>query len=116
MTPIFMVLLAFAARSSAPPPPPLPNAPWKAVAECSAAYYADASIPDLKRTRPLLDDLKDNGRRYAAEALAQQRKETGWGQERSRAFTKTYIMERTRLLALRTRPEVRAIIDACPKL
>ena len=116
MTPLFMILFALSARTAAPAPPPSPPAPWKAFAECSAAYYADAQIPDLQRTRLLKDGLKEAGRRYSARALSLREAEAGRGLDRSKAYTKSYILERTRLLALRARPEVRAIIDGCPKL
>ena len=113
---LFMILFALAARTSVPASPPPAAAPWKTYAECSAAYYADAQIIDLQRTRALKDGLMLNGRRYAARALTLGEADSGRDLDRSRAYTKSYILERTRLLALRTRPEVRAIIDACPKL
>lgn len=115
MQTLLLALLVSAAQAGASPPA-APQPAWKTYAECSAAHYADARVPDLKRTMPLKDQIMELGRRYSAEALSLRQTEAGVSKARAYAYTKSYIKERTRLLALRPRLDIKAVIDTCPAL
>jgi hypothetical protein len=110
-----LVLALFA--SAAPAASPAQAEPaWKIFADCSAAHYADAQVPLPKRTLAQKSAVMDLGKRYSAEALSRRQAETHETKARTYAYTKSYILERTRLMALSPRPAVKALIDTCPEL
>ena len=115
MTTLLLALLAGAVHAAPPPAPSGPLAEWKRFAECAAVHYADAQIIDLKRTAPMKARIMDLGRRYGSMATELRHTETGDPKDKAFAYTKSYILEQTRQLALRTRPDLQPIIDACPK-
>ena len=56
----------------------------------------------------------DLGRRYGSMATELRHTETGDPKDKAFAYTKSYIMQLTRQLALRTRPDLQPIIETCP--
>ncbi len=115
MTPLLLALLAGLAPAAAATSPAAPPAEWRRYAECAAVHYADAQIIDLTRTAPKKAAIMALGRRYGAAATELRGAETGAAKAKAVAYTKAYIMERTRLLSLQTRPDLQPIIAACPK-
>lgn len=114
MPPLLLALLAGAVHAHPAPTPTGAPAEWKRFAECAAAHYADADIIDLNRTAPKKAAIMDLGRRYGSMARALRHSETGDPKGKADAYTKAYIVELTRNLAQRTRPDLQPIIDACP--
>jgi hypothetical protein len=115
LTILLLVLFAGAVQPAPGPSVTGPTAEWKRYADCAAAHYADARIVDLKRTAPMKADIMDLGRRYGAVATQLRRTETGSSKEKAFEHAKAYIVERTRELSLRARPDLQPIFDACPK-
>ena len=109
MTTLLLALLAGAAPTAGT------AAEWRQFADCAAVHYADAQIIDLNRTAPMKARIMEVGRLYGMRAMELRHTETGDSRGKAFEYTKSYIMERTRLLALRTRPDLQPIIDACPK-
>ncbi len=93
-----------------------PEPLWMLYADCSAAHYADAQIIDLTRTAAQKRAILQLGRRYSAMATDQLRGGPGAHVDKAFEHTKAYILEKTRLLTLRARPDVRTAISRCPAL
>ena len=115
MTFLFLALLASLAPATPAPATAAQPAEWKRFADCAAVHYADARIIDLSRTAPMKARIMDLGRRYGSMATELRHTETGDPKGKAFEYTKSYIVERTRELALRTRPDLKSIIDTCPK-
>ncbi len=114
MTTLLLALLAGAVHAAPSPAAAAPAAEWRRFADCAAVHYADARIIDLNRTAPMKARIMDLGRRYGSVATELRHTETGNPKDKAFEYTKTYIMERTRMLALKSRPDLQPIIDACP--
>jgi len=107
---LLLALVASPAPTSAAQP-----AEWRRFADCAAVHYADAQIIDLNRTAPMKAQIMELGRRYGSMATELRHTETGDPKDKAFAYTKSYIMERTRLLALGARPDLQPMLAACPK-
>jgi hypothetical protein len=115
MLSLMLASLLAAPHAGAPITAIEPEPQWMLYADCSAAHYANAQIIDLNRTAAQKKAILQLGRRYSAVATDQLRGGPG-PHHVDKAFeqSKAYILEKTRLLALRTRPDVQAAIARCP--
>jgi len=95
---------------SAPKPPR-----WQVLADCAAAYEANARIADPDRPAAMIAQVSDVAADYmkAAEAAY-----PGGPKSRKAAHRRVaaQVAARTRAYATRPREAVEAVIDACPQV
>ena len=113
---LLFALIAGAPHTSTPSTALDPEPAWMLYADCSAAHYADAHLIDEKRTAAQKVTMMDLGRRYSAAAGDSLRGGPGHHTDDATERTKAYVLEKTRLLSLRTQPQVQAEIGKCPAL
>jgi len=105
-----LALLATPAVATAAP------ADWKALADCAAAYRANAGIKDPSRAPSMREQISDEADSYLKAALSPYRAATKEPEVKARGALKAYVARRTPDFARQKRDAIDHFIDACPQV
>ena len=90
-------------------------ADWTALADCAAAYRANAAIKDPSRAPSMRAQISDEADSYLKAALAPYRAATKQPAAKARDALKAYVVRRTPDFARQSRDAIDHFIDVCPQ-
>lgn len=90
-------------------------AEWKPLADCAAAYSANAAIKDPSRPPSMRAQISDQADSYMKAALGPYLVATKEPVVKARASLKAYVAKRTPDFAHQSRDAIDHFIDACPQ-
>lgn len=109
---IFAGLLALSLPLSAAAATP---ARWTTLADCAAAYQANARLADPDRPASMTAQISDVASDYAKAAAHAYRQQAGGTASQSKHAVDARIASKTSTFGARPREEVERFIDACPQ-
>ena len=104
---LVLAVVPFAQARSAPP------ARWQALADCAAAYRANAQIKDPDRAASMTAQISETAGDYAKAALKAYPKSARRAADMA---VQSRIVRQTAKFARQPRTQVEHVIDACPQL
>jgi hypothetical protein len=109
---ILAVLLALPAASGEATAKPVM---WQVLADCAAAYQANAGLADPDRPAAMSAQVSDVARDYMKAAEAAYRPGSA-SRSAAHRIVAAHVAARTKAYGARSREAVEAVIDACPQI
>jgi hypothetical protein len=107
----FVALATPLPTAGATPPPH-----WTILADCAAAYQANARIADPERSASMTAQISDVAGAYRKAAENAYRSQVSGRAARSRKSVSARIAHQASVYGARSRQEVEALIDTCPQV
>jgi hypothetical protein len=92
-----------------------PRADWTKLAQCAAAYQANAHIADPERPASMTAMISEVGDDYRKAAIERRRQQKGGSAASSAKAVRTYVAEKSAEFGQQPRAAVERFIDACPQ-
>lgn len=108
---IALALTSVPAAGLAAPRPPA----WRALADCAAAYAANADIADPQRAASMRASISDVGDDYAAAAVRRLRRDSKVAETKAAQTVRERVSTRKAAFAGQPRPDIERFIEACPQ-
>lgn len=89
---------------------------WKVLADCSAAYRANAQISDPDRASSMKAMISEEADDYAKAATGDYRTKMKASADRAHRRVEAYVVKRLSDYAAQPRSAIEHIIDACPQV
>jgi hypothetical protein len=89
---------------------------WTALADCAAAYEANAKLADPDRPASMTAMISDVANDYAQAATKAYNQQAGKSGSGSVDLIKVHIAKQTTIFSKQPREKVEKVIDACPQI
>lgn len=89
---------------------------WEALADCAAAYRANAQIPDPNRAPSMRASISDEANEYATAAVERLRGQTKVSADKAGRSVQARVTKRAADFGRQPRSDVEHFIEACPQV